>query len=99
MDFYRGKNVLVTGGSGMIGQALCPMLVELGANVTVASLDDQSRSPLNTSFQKLDLRSFENCLSVASGKDIVFHLLASNLNSVCFANVYFKIIQFLRVMT
>ena len=74
MDFYRGKNVLVTGGSGMIGQALCPMLVELGANVTVASLDDQSRSPLNTSFQRLDLRSFENCLSVASGKDIVFHL-------------------------
>ncbi|HEY7884623.1 MAG TPA: TIGR01777 family oxidoreductase [Cellvibrionaceae bacterium] len=31
----KGKNLLLTGGSGFIGQALCPRLLELGAELTV----------------------------------------------------------------
>lgn len=74
MSFYQGKNVLVTGGTGMIGQPLCKMLLDAGATVTVASLDDASRAPKGTAFQRLDLRNFDNCMAVAGGKDIVFHL-------------------------
>ena len=40
MSFYQHKKVLVTGGTGLIGQPLVEMLVAQGANVTVASLDD-----------------------------------------------------------
>lgn len=74
MSFYLGKNVLVTGGTGMIGQPLCQMLVEAGAKVTVASLDSPERTPTGTSFRKLDLRSFDNCMAVTESKEIVFHL-------------------------
>ena len=74
MSFYKNKRVLVTGGTGMIGQPLCRMLLEQGATVTVASLDDASRSPEGTLFRKLDLRDFDNCLDVARDQEIVFHL-------------------------
>jgi GDP-L-fucose synthase len=74
MGFYKNKSVLVTGGTGMIGQPLCEMLVKLGANVTVASLDGKERAPEGTAFKQLDLRDFENCMEISKGKDIVFHL-------------------------
>jgi GDP-L-fucose synthase len=74
MSFFSSKRVLVTGGTGMIGQPLCEMLVNAGAEVTVASLDESDRAPTGTSFRKLDLRSFENCMSVTETQDIVFHL-------------------------
>ena len=74
MSFYKNKNVLVTGGTGMIGRPLCKMLVSLGANVTIASLDDKSSAIDGTEFLKLDLRSLENCIEVSNKKDIVFHL-------------------------
>ena len=44
MNFYKNKKILVTGGTGMIGQPLCQKLVNFGAKVTVASLDDSSRN-------------------------------------------------------
>jgi GDP-L-fucose synthase len=74
MNFYKNKSILVTGGTGMIGQPLCDMLVEAGADVTVASLDGAERTPRGTKFLRLDLRNFENCLSVTKNKEIVFHL-------------------------
>tara|TARA_Y100000991_G_scaffold65664_1_gene49110 strand:- start:3136 stop:4131 length:996 start_codon:yes stop_codon:yes gene_type:complete len=74
MNFFANKKVLVTGGTGMIGQPLCKLLVELGADVTIASLDDGSRKPNGTKHLKLDLRSFENCMEVSCGKEIIFHL-------------------------
>lgn len=74
MNFYKNKKVLVTGGTGMIGQQLCKLLVELDSKVTVASLDDPLRSPFNTLFKKIDLRSFQNCEEIVNGHEIVFHL-------------------------
>ena len=58
MSFYNAKKVLVTGGTGMIGQALCRLLLDVGANVTIASLDEPERAPEGTAFRKIDLRSF-----------------------------------------
>jgi len=31
MSFYKGKKVLVTGGTGLIGRPLVEMLVQLGS--------------------------------------------------------------------
>jgi GDP-L-fucose synthase len=50
------------------------MLVNEGAEVTVASLDDPLRTPAGTKFLRVDLRDFGNCLDVANDQEIVFHL-------------------------
>ena len=74
MSFYKSKNVLVTGGTGMIGKPLCEMLVNKGANVETVSLDVPREITKGTNHEKADLRSFDNCKRVCKGKDIVFHL-------------------------
>jgi GDP-L-fucose synthase len=72
--FYRGMNVLVTGGTGMIGRPLVEMLLAAGANVRIASLDSPSRAPAAATFVRADLREFAQCLEVCRGVDTVFHL-------------------------
>ena len=37
MNFYKDKNVLVTGGNGFIGSFVVERLLKDGANVSVAS--------------------------------------------------------------
>ena len=75
MSFFKGKKVLVAGGTGMIGIPLVKMLVEQGANVRIASLDDPSRSHPEAEFIQINLMSFENCLKVCQGIEFVFNLL------------------------
>ena len=74
MSFYKGKKILVTGGTGMIGRPLCRLLVNSGADVWTASLDDPKENIKGTKHRKLDLRSYENCEDVSKGMEIVFHL-------------------------
>ncbi len=77
MDF-KGKKVLVAGGTGLIGIPLVKMLIEEeGANVRVASLDDPSRAHPDTAFCFLDLTDFENCKKACRGMDYVFNLLCA----------------------
>ena len=71
---YKGKNVLVTGGTGLIGKPLVEMLYAEGANVRIASLDDKSRADPRAEFKKIDLTRYDNCLDVCEGMDYVFHL-------------------------
>ncbi|SVD12765.1 uncharacterized protein METZ01_LOCUS365619, partial [marine metagenome] len=57
------KNVLVTGGNGMIGRQLVELLYDTtSANITVADLPN------------VDLRDRKDCKAVCDGQDIVFHL-------------------------
>lgn len=72
---FKGKNVLVAGGTGLIGRPLVGMLVDRGANVRVASLDDASRAHPGTEFRKTNLLVFRNCLDACDGMDFVFNLL------------------------
>jgi len=72
---FKDKNVLVAGGTGMIGIPLVEMLIQEGARVRIASLDDGSRAHPQSQFLKTDLRSFENCLKACEGMDQVFNLL------------------------
>ncbi len=75
MSFYKGKNVLVTGGTGMVGQQLVRLLLEAGAKVRIASLDDPSRAHPSTEFKRVNLTKFEACEEVCCGMDYVFQLL------------------------
>ena len=55
------KNVLVTGGNGMIGKRLVELLEHKGANVHIADLPN-------------DLRDRKTCKEVCEGMDYIFHL-------------------------
>ncbi len=76
--FYNKKNILVAGGTGMVGQMLVPKLIELGANVYISSLDHKSLCPNGIKgFYSKDLLYLENCLKVTKNMDMVFNLLGS----------------------
>lgn len=80
--FYKGKNILVTGGAGFIGSHIAQALVGLGARVTI--LDNFSAGNLSNlssvftyiNLQYADITSAYSCLQAAKNKDIVFHLAA-----------------------
>jgi GDP-L-fucose synthase len=72
--FYANQQILVTGGTGLIGRPLTEMLLAAGARLTIVSLDDPSRAPAGVRFIKADLRNFDNCLAACEGQDIVFNL-------------------------
>lgn len=73
-SFYKNKKILVTGGTGMIGRYLVEMLINEGANVKIASLDDPSRAHPKAEFIRVDLTDIQNCLKATKGIDYVFHL-------------------------
>ena len=74
MSIYKNKKILVTGGTGLIGRPLVEMLIEQGAKVRIASLDDPSRAHPEAEYHRVDLMEFANCLRVCQGMDYVFHL-------------------------
>lgn len=74
MNIFEGKNVLVTGGTGLIGNPLVEMLIEKGAKVRIVSLDDPSKANPEAEFLWLNLLEFNNCLNACDGMDYVFHL-------------------------
>lgn len=73
-NFYKNKNILVTGGSGMIGFALVNKLYDLGANLSVASLERNKSLPKKVKFFKIDLRDLKNCIKITKNIDFIFHL-------------------------
>jgi UDP-glucose 4-epimerase len=84
VQYYVNRRVLVTGGASFIGSHLAEMLVNVGANVTVA--DDLSSGRIEhlkeissrIRFLKGDLRSAEFAREALSGQELVFHLAASH---------------------
>ena len=73
-NIFSGKKVLIPGGSGMVGHALSALLIEQGAAVRVASLDNPDRAPKGVEFIKADLMDLENCMKLCDGMDYVFNL-------------------------
>ena len=66
----KNKNVLVTGGGGMVAHFLINLLKNLSANVTSSDLP---LSQLHTDISG-DLRSREFCKEICEGKDFIFNL-------------------------
>lgn len=74
MSIYENKKILVTGGTGLIGRPLVRKLIEQGASVRIASLDDPSRAHPDAEFEQVNLTRFENCMKVCKDVDFVFQL-------------------------
>ncbi|MDO8527214.1 MAG: NAD-dependent epimerase/dehydratase family protein [Deltaproteobacteria bacterium] len=72
---FTNQKVLVTGGTGLIGRPLVKLLIEQGADVRIASLDDPSRAHPKAEFCRVNLMNFNNCLEVCNGIDTVFNLV------------------------
>lgn len=70
---FKKKNVLVTGGTGLIGRQIVDILCNADACVKIVSLDkvnvnDKAKHVLG------DLTNFEFCKEVTEGMDFVFHV-------------------------
>ena len=74
MSLFKNKNVLVTGGTGLIGTPLVEELDKLGANIRVVSLDKPPSEKNNIEYINKDLRIFDNCLDVCKDMFAVFSL-------------------------
>lgn len=73
LEFFKGKKILVTGGTGLIGRQVVNILCDHGAEVRIVSLDQvQVNSRANHIFG--DLTSFPFAKDVTAGMDCVFHM-------------------------
>lgn len=70
---FAGKNVLVTGGTGMIGRQVVDILENSGANIKIVSLDKIKVSELAECIFG-DLTDFNLCKEISKDMDFVFHL-------------------------
>ena len=74
---FKNKKVLVAGGTGLVGIQLVKQLLELGAKIRIASLDDPFRANPEAEFIRCDLSEKTNCLKVCRGMEYVFNLLCT----------------------
>lgn len=70
---FDGKNVLVTGGTGLIGRQVVNILCDVNTHVRVVSLD---KINVNNKAAHIygDLTSFKFCKEITKDMDFVFHL-------------------------
>ena len=72
-NFFKRKNCLVTGGTGMIGREITKILINAEANVKVVSLD---KIKIHDKADHIygDLTNFEFCKEQTKDMDCVFHV-------------------------
>ena len=72
---FEGKNVLITGGAGMIGRALTEKMINLKANITIADLHFPLDLKNKVNFVNKDLRYLHNCEEICQGQDFIFNCI------------------------
>lgn len=91
MEQWKGKRVLVTGGTGFIGSFLVERLLDAGAKVRVpiraANYRALSERRDEVEWMEGDLRSNEYCQALVANMDHVFHL-ASHRRNVAYHQKY-----------
>ncbi|MEW6558265.1 MAG: NAD(P)-dependent oxidoreductase [Elusimicrobiota bacterium] len=70
---FIGKNVLVTGGTGLIGRQVVDILCNIGTNIKIVSLDKININPKVEHIYG-DLTNFEFCKKITKDVNFVFHL-------------------------
>jgi GDP-L-fucose synthase len=71
--FFNAKNILITGGTGLIGRFIVTKLCDFNANVTVVSLDNFTVDQ-RAKYIKGDLTNFEFCKEITKNIDYAFHV-------------------------
>ena len=83
-SIFAGKKILITGGTGSLGQALTKRLLEIGANtIRIFSRNESKQIEMedNIKDDRLkffigDVRDFQRLLKAVEGADFVFHTAA-----------------------
>ncbi len=84
-SYYKGKNVLITGGLGFIGSNLAIALTEMGSRVIIMdnNLEGHGGNAYNIApiqdrveLHITDLRNGDMTMALVKGMDIIFHLAA-----------------------
>ena len=77
-NFWTGKNVLVTGGTGFIGSFVCEQLLAKGAKVTATtksgSLKNVSHLTKDLKIRKADLTDFDETNKITKNQNIILNL-------------------------
>lgn len=99
----KNKKILVTGGTGMIGHSLIPMLLEKGVKrINVVSLDDIRFNYSNVWCYDLDLTQERNCHIVCNNMDIIFNLIGIKTSPKIMkenpADIFEKYLQFTNII-
>lgn len=70
---FTNKNVLITGGTGLIGRQVVNLLCDAGSHVKIVSLDKVN---VNIKAEHIygDLTNFDFCKEVTKDMDFVFHM-------------------------
>ena len=96
-DFFKGKKILITGGSGSIGSEILRSLLKLGPQ-SIRSLDiNENRqfemkhelgNPKNVGFLIGDIRDRERMMMAVEDIDIIFHAAALKQVPLCEYNPF-----------
>ncbi|MFC1521982.1 NAD-dependent epimerase/dehydratase family protein [Elusimicrobiota bacterium] len=73
LENFTDKNVMITGGTGLIGRQIVDILCSAGAKVLVVSLDNINIDS-RAEHRIMDLCDFPACKAVTKGMDHVFHV-------------------------
>lgn len=73
LDSFSDKNVLITGGTGLIGREIVKMMCDAGAKVRIVSLDKVIVDP-RAEHTVGDLTDFRFCKDATQGMDFVFQV-------------------------
>ena len=73
LESFFMKNVLITGGTGMVGREISMLLANVGAHVRVISLD-QVKIHKKVDHVYGDLTNFSFCRDQIKDMDYVFHV-------------------------
>tara|TARA_B100001750_G_C15509674_1_gene602753 strand:- start:434 stop:1420 length:987 start_codon:yes stop_codon:yes gene_type:complete len=73
LENFHNKNILITGGTGLIGRQVVSILCQVSPNVRVVSLDDIILDE-RAEYINADLTDFNTCKELTLDTDYVFHL-------------------------
>ena len=72
-NFFKNKNILITGGTGLIGRQIVDILKKINCKITTASLDNIKLKGTSKHY-KGDLKDKSFCNKITKNTDCVFHL-------------------------
>ena len=80
----KNSKILITGGSGLVGQNLTNRLIKEGyTNIRVNLHKRGVRNSINSvEYTHFDLQTYDGCLNAANGVEVVFHCAATTSNAV-----------------